>query len=203
MDVKTDFPDGLARCAWLDHSALYRTYHDDEWGVPQGNDRLLFEQLSLEGFQAGLSWRTILDKREAFRRAFSNFDIEQVASYDEQHVLALLADKGIVRHRGKIQAVINNAKQAIELREKEGSLAAFFWRFAPEPSPMDASSARAAGVVQSAALSKALKKMGWNFVGPTTVYAFMQAVGMVNDHSLDCHKHASCQVARANFVAPS
>ena len=126
-----------------------------------------------------------------------------MASYEEHHVLALLADKSIVRHRGKIQAVINNAKRAIKLREKEGSLTAFFWCFAPEPLSIDVSSARATSLAQSAALSKALKTMGWNFVGPTTMYAFMKAVGMVNDHSLDCHKHAACQAARANFVPPS
>lgn len=202
MDVKTDFPDGLARCAWLDRSALYMTYHDQEWGRPLKDDRLLFEQLCLEGFQAGLSWRTILDKRDAFREVFANFDIEQVARYTESQVVALLADTRIVRHRGKIQAVIVNAKRAIELREQEGTLAAFFWRFAPDAASLNMSGDLKAGVAQSVVLSKILKKMGWSFVGPTTVYAFMQAVGMVNDHSPRCHQYAPCQAARAGFVLP-
>lgn len=128
MDPRTDFADGLTRCGWLDHSVDYVAYHDHEWGRPQADDRALFEQLSLEGFQSGLSWRTILNKRAAFRRAFADFDMERVAAFDERRVEALLQDAGIVRHRGKIEAVINNARRALALRDREGSLAAFFWR---------------------------------------------------------------------------
>lgn len=201
MNAKTDFPDGLARCGWVDTSAEYMAYHDHEWGRPQGDDRALFEQLSLEGFQSGLSWRTILNKRQAFRRGFADFDPAKVARFGEPQVLALLADAGIVRHRGKIEAVINNAVRALEMIEKEGSLAAFFWRF--EAPAGAASTLGASTSEQSVALSKALKKLGWKFVGPTTVYAFMQSVGMVNDHNPGCHCHALSENARRDFKRPA
>lgn len=200
MSVKTDFPDGLARCAWLDHSDIYIAYHDHEWGLPQADERALFEQLCLEGFQAGLSWRTILNKRSAFRQAFANFELEPLAAYGEPQVAALLENAGIVRHQGKIRAVINNARRALELREQGGSLAAYFWSFAESPRSVDA--VPRSSSPQALALSKALKKQGWAFVGPTTVYAFMQAVGMVNDHNFSCHAHSACVAARRAFSVP-
>ncbi|WP_080365023.1 DNA-3-methyladenine glycosylase I [Bordetella pertussis] len=202
MDPRTDFADGLTRCGWLDHSVDYVAYHDHEWGRPQADDRALFEQLSLEGFQSGLSWRTILNKRAAFRRAFADFDMERVAAFDERRVEALLQDAGIVRHRGKIEAVINNARRALALRDREGSLAAFFWRYEAPPRGADAPFEVLACPAESEALSKALKKQGWSFVGPTTVYAFMQSVGMVNDHHPQCHHHAACEQARYRFQRP-
>lgn len=201
MTARTDFPDGLARCGWVDTSPAYMAYHDAEWGCPVGDDRALFEQLCLEGFQSGLSWRTILSKRDAFRRAFANFEPARVARYGDAEVAALLADAGIVRHRGKIEAVINNAARALEMIEREGSLAAFIWRFeapADTPSTLGASTSE-----QSLALSRELKKLGWKFVGPTTVHAFMQAVGMINDHSPDCHCHAATEKARQAFRRPA
>lgn len=194
MEVRSDFDDGQARCGWLDGSAVYTAYHDEEWGHPQDDDRALFEQLSLEGFQAGLSWITILRKRPAFRAGFAGFDFEKLARFGPREAAALLADPGIVRHRGKIESVINNARRALELREAEGSLAAFFWRYEP--------ARPAEGLAQATALSKALKKRGWGFVGPTTVYAFMQAVGMVNDHDPRCCGHARCERARQVFRRP-
>ena len=201
MTANSDFSDGLARCAWVDTSAEYMAYHDNEWGRPHGDDRALFEQLCLEGFQSGLSWRTILNKREAFRRGFAAFEPAKVARFGEKQVLALLADAGIVRHRGKIEAVINNAQRALEMIQREGSLGAFFWRFeAPPGSP---STRGASTSAQSEALSKALKKLGWKFVGPTTVYAFMQSVGMVNDHHPDCHCHGLSEQARKAFRRPA
>lgn len=200
MSAKTDFPDGLARCGWVDTSAEYMAYHDTEWGRPEGDDRALFEQLCLEGFQSGLSWRTILNKRESFRRGFANFDPAKLATFGEPEVQALLADAGIVRHRGKIEAMINNAARALEMIDREGSLAAYFWRF--EAPPAKGSTYGASTSKQSEALSKALKKLGWKFVGPTTVYAFMQSVGMVNDHSPGCHCHAIIEKKRKAFVRP-
>ncbi|HEY9274843.1 MULTISPECIES: DNA-3-methyladenine glycosylase I [Achromobacter] len=201
MNAKTESPDGLVRCGWVDTSAEYMAYHDTEWGYPEGGDRALFEQLCLEGFQSGLSWRTILSKRDAFRRGFANFEPAKVARFGEKEVLRLLADAGIVRHRGKIEAVINNAARALEMIEREGSLGAYLWRF---EAPKGAPSTRGASTsAQSEALSKALKKLGWKFVGPTTVYAFMQSVGMVNDHSPDCHCHAASEKARKAFKRPA
>lgn len=201
MNANSDFSDGLARCGWVDTSAEYMAYHDTEWGFPQGDDRALFEQLCLEGFQSGLSWRTILNKREAFRRGFAGFDPAKVARFGEAQIQALLADAGIVRHRGKIEAVINNAQRALEMIEREGSLGAFLWRF--EAPPGASSTPGASTSAQSEALSKALKKLGWKFVGPTTVYAFMQSVGMVNDHHPDCHCHAPSERARKAFRRPA
>lgn len=201
MNAKTESPDGLVRCGWVDTSAEYMAYHDTEWGYPEGDDRALFEQLCLEGFQSGLSWRTILSKRDAFRRGFANFEPAKVARFGEKEVLRLLGDAGIVRHRGKIEAVINNAVRALEMVEREGSLGAYLWRFeAPKRAP---STFGASTSAQSEALSKALKKLGWKFVGPTTVYAFMQSVGMVNDHSPDCHCHAASEKARKAFKRPA
>ncbi len=179
------------RCWWCGEDPLYRHYHDTEWGVPVVSEQRLFEKLALEGFQAGLSWITILRKRDAFRRAFAAFDPERVARFGARDVRRLLADTGIVRHRGKIEAVIHNARRYAELVDERGSLAEFLWGFAPA-----AASARRsrAGIptstVGSAALSKALKQRGWKFVGPTTMYALFQAMGLVNDHLTSCFRHA-------------
>ncbi len=176
--------DGILRCAWGASSPDYCDYHDREWGFPVLDDTRLFEKLSLEGFQAGLSWLTILRKREAFRHAFAGFDFNAVARFDERDVERLLGDAGIVRHRGKIEAVINNAQRAVELVGSEGSLAAFVWRYEPErPGGRGEILSETA---ESKALAKELKRRGWRFVGPTTVYAFMQAMGLVNDHAEGC-----------------
>jgi DNA-3-methyladenine glycosylase I len=191
--------DGTARCSWAGSAPEYQGYHDTEWGFPVADDVRLFEKLSLEGFQAGLSWLTILRKREAFRRAFAGFQFERVARFDEADVARLLADAGIVRHRGKIEAVINNAARALELVDEEGSLAHYVWRFEPE-----AASARPhlAATAESRALARDLKRRGWRFVGPTTVYAFMQAMGLVNDHLDGCDIRAKVAEARAGFARP-
>jgi len=195
--------DGVSRCWWGDSAPEYRDYHDHEWGFPVADDARLFEKLSLEGFQSGLSWLTILRKREAFRRAFAGFSFEAVARFDERDVARLLADVSIVRHRGKIEAVINNARRAVELVEQEGSVAAFVWRF--EPAPRAAAVDRG-GIVahtgESRALARELKRRGWRFVGPTTVYAFMQAMGLVNDHLVGCDTWAEVERARALFARP-
>jgi DNA-3-methyladenine glycosylase I len=194
-------PDGRPRCRWCAAAPDYVAYHDTEWGFPVADDRRLFEKLSLEGFQSGLSWRTILTKRKNFRAAFAGFDAAQVARFGEADVARLLADAGIVRHRGKIEAVINNARRALELTEAEGSLAAYIWRF--EPSAAGRAEAQTVSTSpESVALSKDLKKRGWSFVGPTTVYAFMQAMGLVNDHVPDCVVHAEVAAARARFTPP-
>jgi DNA-3-methyladenine glycosylase I len=197
--------DGVARCWWGVSAPEYRDYHDTEWGFPVADDVRLFEKLSLEGFQSGLSWLTILRKREAFRRAFAGFDFERVASFGEPDVERLLRDASIVRHRGKIEAVINNAQRASELVEQEGSLAAFVWRYEPEPHPrpLTVEGLRAlAQTDESTALAKELKRRGWRFVGPTTVYAFMQAMGLVNDHLAGCDAHDRVERARAEFARP-
>ena len=192
--------DGQHRCRWCLATPLYVHYHDHEWGFPVGQDQRLFEKLCLEGFQSGLSWLTILNKRENFRAGFAGFDIHKVAQFGETDVERLLQDAGIVRHRGKIEAVINNAKRAIEMVEAEGSLAAFFWRYAPkQPSTGTDVQAQTA---ESQALSKELKKRGWKFVGPTTMYALMQAMGMVNDHALGCVTRAAVDKARKAFKLP-
>lgn len=184
--------DGKMRCWWCGDDPQYVRYHDEEWGKPVRDDRALFEKIGLEGFQSGLSWITILRKRENFRKAFHNFDYERVARYTEKDIERLLGDAGIVRHRGKIEAVINNAARAIELKKESGTLAAFFWSFEPEPSTRPkrldyATMTAMPASAESLALSKALKKRGWKFVGPTTCYAFMQAMGIVNDHLHGCH----------------
>ena len=194
-------PDGHTRCFWCSQTDDFIPYHDNEWGFPVKDDQRLFEKLCLESFQSGLSWRTILAKRDNFRRAFAHFDFHQVALFGQQDVQRLLNDAGIVRHRGKIEAVINNARCAIELIKQEGSLAAFVWRY--ESPAIDAAEAQTVSTTaQSVALSKELKKRGWKFVGPTTVYAFMQAMGLVNDHSADCITRPQVAQARAQFTKP-
>jgi DNA-3-methyladenine glycosylase I len=185
-------PDGRRRCAWCRGSDEYVAYHDTEWGFPVRDDRALFEKISLEGFQAGLSWLTILRKRENFRRAFANFDIARVARFGTREVERLLDDAGIVRHRGKIESTINNAKRCAEVIDECGSLAAYVWRFEPEarsrPKKITWDAVKAMpSTPESTALSKDLRKRGWTFVGPTTMYAFMQAMGLVNDHLHGCH----------------
>jgi DNA-3-methyladenine glycosylase I len=201
MDATIPFSDGKTRCAWVSQTPLYVDYHDLEWGMPLIDDVALFERISLEGFQSGLSWLTILKKREAFRKAFLGFDFKRVAKFGPADVERLLQDAGIVRHRGKIEAVINNAQRAIELRKEAGSLAAFFWSH--EPMARAAGSIARAQADESVALSKALKKRGWKFVGPTTMYALMQAVGMVNDHGHDCHCYRQVEAARNALKRPS
>ena len=193
-------PDGKPRCFWCGASEDYIRYHDNEWGYPVGDDQRLFEKICLEGFQAGLSWRTILAKRENFRNAFKRFDFHKVAKFTQKDVERLLQDKGIVRHRGKIEAVINNAQRAQEMVQQEGSLAAFFWRYEPEcpagaPEPVSVTE-------ESKAISKELKKRGWKFVGPITVYAFMQAMGLVNDHAVECVYRDKVEKARQQFKRP-
>jgi DNA-3-methyladenine glycosylase I len=184
-------PDGVARCFWCDADELYRSYHDHEWGVPVRDDRLLFEKICLEGFQSGLSWLTILRKRDNFRRAFADFELETVARFTPKHVEKLLQDAGIVRHRGKIESTINNARRACALIEEKGSLHEHIWSFEPAPRtrPQRLTWELLKTMTQtpeSKALSKDLKKRGWTFVGPTTMYAFMQAMGLVNDHIAGC-----------------
>ena len=182
--------DGLARCHWCAGDELYRAYHDEEWGFPQRNDLRLFEKICLEGFQSGLSWLTILRKRENFRRAFAGFDFEKVARFTPRKVEALMQDAGIVRHRGKIESTIHNARRALELVEEHGSLAKYFWSF--EPPPQSRAKQPAA-----LALSKDLKRRGWTYVGPTTMYACMQAMGLVNDHLEGCAVRSRAQAAPA------
>ena len=197
----------LQRCFWSDGSPLYDAYHDREWGWPVVDDIRLFEKISLEGFQAGLSWITILKKREAFRAGFDGFDVRKVAAYTEADVQRLLADAGIVRHRGKIEAVIHNAGRAIELQREFGSLARYFWQFevdiSKRPKKLTVEVLRTFTTAPEAiALSKDLKKRGWKFVGPTTMYAFMQAMGLVNDHQHDCHVRAAVEDARRALPRP-
>jgi DNA-3-methyladenine glycosylase I len=201
MSTTISGPDGKPRCRWCGAAPEFLGYHDTEWGFPVGDDRRLFEKLSLESFQSGLSWRTILAKRENFRVAFHGFDFERIARFTEGDVARLLADKGIVRHRGKIEAVINNAQRARELVERDGALAAFIWRYEPDPAQL-AEPQTASTSAESVALSKDLKKLGWKFVGPTTVYAFMQAMGLINDHVEDCVIRAEVERARRNFTPP-
>jgi DNA-3-methyladenine glycosylase I len=193
-------PDGKARCRWCAAAPEFLGYHDTEWGFPVGDDHRLFEKLSLEGFQSGLSWRTILAKRENFRAAFHDFDFDRIARFTRRDVERLLKDARIVRHRGKIEAVINNARRARDLVKQEGSLAAFLWRNEPD----SRRSAQAASTsAESIALSKDLKKQGWQFVGPTTVYAFMQAMGLINDHVEDCVIRTKVERARKRFRRPT
>ena len=199
--------DGCPRCSWAEPHADYRAYHDEEWGQPVLDDARLFEKLCLEGFQAGLSWLTILRKRENFRRAFRGFDFEAIARFDTRSVARLLRDPGIVRHRGKIEAVIHNARRARALRDKQGSLARYFWRFEPGPAqrPRQVTPRSLSRLTESAAsraLARDLKQRDWRFVGPTTVYAFMQAMGLVNDHLEGCHARAGVERARARLKRP-
>ena len=200
-------PDRKLRCFWALSAPEYIAYHDEEWGFPSADDVRLFEKVCLEGFQSGLSWLTILRKRDAFRRAFAAFDFEKVARFDQGDVTRLLSDAGIVRHRGKIESTINNARRACDLREEVGSLAAYFWRFEPSkasrPSKVTWAKLRKMSTTpESTAMSKDLRKRGWTFVGPTTLYAFMQAVGIVNDHLDRCALRARVEAARRAFERP-
>lgn len=200
MEVVT-WEDGAPRCWWGVEPEIYRRYHDTEWGRAVTDDHRLFEKICLEGFQAGLSWLTILRKRENFRVAFARFDPEEVASFDEDDVSRLLADAGIVRHEGKIRSTINNAGRALEMIDEQGSLSTYFWSWAgPEEPPPDVIPPT---TKTSTALSKDLKKRGWSFVGPTTVYAFMEAMGMVNDHLDGCHVRRACEEERRSLVSPA
>jgi len=199
--------DGVVRCSWAGSDPLYLRYHDREWGFPVDEDRRLFEKICLEGFQAGLSWLTILRKRENFRAAFRGFEPRAVARFGARDVSRLLADKGIVRHRGKIESTINNARRARELADERGSLAAFFWSFEPPASDRPKRLSwpvllRMPKTGASVALSKALKQRGWSFVGPTTAYAFMQAMGLVNDHIEGCAIRERAERARTRFRRP-
>jgi DNA-3-methyladenine glycosylase I len=201
-------PDGLPRCWWGTGDPLYLAYHDREWGRPVADDRRLFEKLSLEGFQSGLSWLTILRKRENFRAAFAGFEPEKVARFGEADAARLLADAGIVRNRRKIEATINNARRCADMVDEFGSLAAYVWGFEPHPTARPATLDRAAlmeltTAAESRAMSKDLHGRGWAFVGPTTVYAFMQAMGLVNDHLEGCHVRPEVERERAAFVRPA
>jgi DNA-3-methyladenine glycosylase I len=197
----------IARCVWCRATPQYQHYHDTEWGIPVGDDSHLFEEVCLEGFQAGLSWLTILKKREAFRLAFCGFDIDRVAAFDENDVKRLVLDAGIVRHKSKIESAINNARRAQEMRQEFDTLAKYFWQFEPVASnrPEQITYQALSGLTTSAesiALSKDLRKRGWSFVGPTTMYAFMQAMGLVNDHLLGCSARLKSSVARTGFTSP-
>ena len=201
-------PDGSMRCAWGCSADDYRAYHDAEWGFPVSDDRRLFEKLCLEGFQAGLSWLTILRKREAFRSAFAGFDFPVLAGWGEGDVDRLVLDAAIVRHRGKIASVLNNARRARELVEEHGSLAAYLWQWEPAPADRPARVTweellKLPKTPASTALSKDLKQRGWSFVGPTTVYAFMQAMGLVDDHVEGCFVRPGAEQARAALVRPA
>ena len=195
-------PDGRARCRWSEAAPEFLDYHDNEWGFPVSDDIRLFEKLCLESFQSGLSWRTILNKRENFRAAFAGFDYEKIAGFDDADRARLLSDAGIVRNKSKIEATINNAQRMRELVEAEGSLAGFVWRFEPLagdlPEPQSVSTSAA-----SVALSKELKTRGWKFLGPTTVFAFMQAMGLINDHAEGCAFRDKARQARLNFSRPN
>ena len=200
-------PDGITRCAWHGNLPDYLAYHDREWGRPVLDDIRLFEKICLEGFQSGLSWLTILRKRENFRKAFAGFDFDKVATFTEKDVERLLQDAGIIRHRGKIVSTINNARRAQEMVAEAGSLAAWFWQFEPgpkeRPAKVDLAHLRANPTTAvSVRISKELKKRGWTFVGPTTVYAFMQAMGLVNDHIEGCFCRAEIERERKAFKRP-
>lgn len=194
----------VVRCVWCRATPQYQHYHDTEWGFPVSDDTHLFEKICLEGFQAGLSWLTILKKRDAFRLAFCGFEIDRVAALDETDVKRLVLDAGIVRHKGKIESAINNAHRAQEMRHEFGTLARYFWQFEPDASNRSdqISYQTLAGLTtspESIALSKDLRKRGWTFVGPTTMYAFMQAMGLVNDHLMGCSARLRASVARTEF----
>ena len=201
MSTTKKAPDGKPRCKWCEAAPEFFAYHDKEWGFPVSDDQRLFEKICLESFQSGLSWRTILAKRENFRKAFHHFDFNKVARFTQRDINRLLKDEGIVRHRGKIEATINNAKRARELVKEQGSIAAFIWSYEPDPKklgkPQSASTS-----AESIALSKELKKRGWKFVGPTTVYAFMQAMGLINDHVKGCIIQPKVELARKSFKRP-
>ncbi len=197
----------MKRCSWPGEDPLYVRYHDEEWGRPVSDDRRLFEKICLEGFQSGLSWITILRKRDNFREAFAGFDPAAVARFSGRDVTRLLKNAGIIRHRGKIESTINNAKRALELIDERGSLAAYFWSWEPamkeRPKKLTHAALKKMSLTPaSTALSKDLKKRGWSFVGPTTVYAFMQAMGLVNDHIEGCEVRAEIEKARTKFARP-
>lgn len=193
--------DSLPRCKWCSQVPEFLAYHDEEWGFPVADDRRLFEKVCLESFQSGLSWRTILLKRENFREAFCNFDYQEVAKFTEQDVEKLLQNAGIIRHRGKIEATINNAKQVQVILDEFGSLASYFWQYEVQPDSAISPQTQTTSS-ESVALSKDLKKRGWKFVGATTMYALMQAMGLVNDHVEGCHSRAKVAKARRAFVKP-
>ena len=198
----------VTRCVWSRATLPYQQYHDQEWGMPVGDDQRLFEKICLEGFQAGLSWLTILNKREAFRSAFAGFDMDKVAAFGDSDIKRLLLDAGIVRHRGKIASTINNAKRAQEMRQEFGTLASYFWQFEPEVTTRTGQITHKAlqamtTSAESIAMSKELRKRGWSFVGPTTMYAFMQAMGLVNDHIEGCAARVRVAVAREKFKSPA
>jgi DNA-3-methyladenine glycosylase I len=200
--------DDVVRCWWPGDDPMYQQYHDEEWGVPVTDDRRLFEKICLEGFQSGLSWLTILRKRENFRAAFAGFDIDRVAGFTARDVRRLLNDPGIVRHRGKIESTLNNARRARQVRDEYGSLASYFWRWQPDPASRPKRLTKGALMQMSTtpasiALSKDLKKRGWTFVGPTTVYAFMQAMGLVNDHLEGCFRRAQLEGATRGVLTAS
>ncbi len=200
-------PDGRVRCAWHGNQPDYLHYHDHEWGKPVADEIRLFEKICLEGFQSGLSWITVLRKREHFRAAFEGFDFEKLAAKGEADIAPLLQNAGIIRHRGKIASVFNNARRAVELREEDGSLARWFWAFEPgsaeRPAKVDHDWLRANPTSEtSKRISKELKKKGWTFVGPTTIYAFMQAMGLVNDHLEGCVCREAIEREREGFKRP-
>ncbi|MDX8397726.1 MAG: DNA-3-methyladenine glycosylase I [Mariprofundaceae bacterium] len=200
--------DGVCRCWWATDQPDYLDYHDDEWGEPVANDFQLFEKICLEGFQSGLSWLTILRKRENFRLAFAGFDFTKVAQFDDHKVVLLLGNTGIVRHRGKVEATINNAQRALEIVDEFGSLAAYIWHWEPKYSEPHIGQATYDYPIPSITktsqlLSKDLKKRGWKFVGPTTAYAFMQAMGLVNDHIKGCASRDIIEAKRRDFTPPT
>jgi DNA-3-methyladenine glycosylase I len=198
MELTETGTDGVTRCNWGNGTAEYAAYHDDEWGRPVDDDQRLFEKLSLEGFQSGLSWITILRKRAAFREVFAGFDIERVARFDEEDIRRMLGDARIVRHEGKIRSAINNAHRSLDVVDEMGSFGALVWSFEPPPAPP----MHAATTPESVALAKELKRRGFTFVGPTTAYAFMQSMGIVNDHAEACAVRDAVEADRARFVRP-
>jgi DNA-3-methyladenine glycosylase I len=189
------------RCGWPTGDLQYLAYHDEEWGRPTTDPHRLFEKVCLEGFQSGLAWITILRKRENFRTAFAGFDFEKVARFGEGDVARLLGDAGIVRHRGKIEATINNAQRACELVDAEGSLVDWFWAWAVDVPDRDVDGGVPATTQRSASLAKELKRRGWRFFGPTTAYAFMQSEGLTNDHDVSCFAHEPCEAERVAVIA--
>ena len=198
----------ITRCAWCGEDTEYQRYHDTEWGVPIVNDQILFQKICLEGFQAGLSWLTVLRKRDNFMKEFDKFDFKKVSQYGDKDISRCLVNPGIIRHRGKIESTINNAKKAIELVNEFGSLASFFWSFEPsmKNTPEKLTYAVASQITmstESIALSKALKKRGWTFVGPTICYSFMQAMGIVNDHVLGCSRRDDIETLRDVLIRPN
>lgn len=194
-------PDGEPRCRWCNAAPEFLSYHDTEWGFPVSDDTRLFEKLCLESFQSGLSWRTILNKRDNFRQAFAGFDYTKIAEFDDTDLVRLMADTGIVRNKRKIEATINNAQRMCELVDTEGSLAAFVWGFEPKSEALAAPQTVSTSAA-SRALSKELKKRGWKFLGPTTVFAFMQAMGLINDHVRGCFIREKAAQARQEFSSP-